>query len=252
MSKATVLITGAGIGIGHCSALAFAAAGYHVYVTDVLDKEGGDTVGAIEAAGGTAEFHLLDVTDTANVDAVVKLAESATGALDAVIANAGIAHKVLLDEMSDEKWAHTLNVDLTGVFRVCRAASPAMQAAGKGAIVALSSVMGTSYGWHDHVQYNAAKSGVVGLVRGLACDLGRGGVRINGVAPGFIKTAQALSTVHSVGLPGLEAAAAYVPLGRYGEPEDIADVILFLCSDGARYMTGQTIIVDGGLTVGRY
>ena len=126
MSKATVLITGAGIGIGHCSALAFAAAGYHVYVTDVLDKEGGDTVGAIEAAGGTAEFHLLDVTDTANVDAVVKLAESATGALDAVIANAGIAHKVLLDEMSDEKWAHTLDVDLTGVFRGCRAASPAM------------------------------------------------------------------------------------------------------------------------------
>lgn len=252
MSKATVLITGAGIGIGHCSALAFAAAGYHVYVTDVLDQEGGDTVGAIEAAGGTAEFHHLDVTDTANVDAVVKLAEAATGALDAVIANAGIAHKVLLNEMSDEKWAHTLDVDLSGVFRVCRAASPAMQAARKGAIVALSSVMGTTYGWHDHVQYNAAKSGVVGLVRGLACDLGPGGVRINGVAPGFIKTAQALSTVHSVGLPGLEAAAKYVPLGRYGEPEDIADVILFLCSDGARYMTGQTIIVDGGLTVGRY
>ena len=252
MSTATVLITGAGIGIGHSSALAFAAKGYHVYVTDVLDKEGAETVSAIEAAGGTAEFHQLDVTDTANVDAVVKSAESATGALDAVVANAGIAHKVLLDEMSDEKWAHTLDVDLTGVFRVCRAASPAMRAAGKGAIVALSSVMGTSYGWHDHVQYNAAKSGVVGLVRGLACDLGPGGVRINGVAPGFIKTAQALSTVHSVGLAGLEASAEYVPLGRYGEPEDIADVILFLCSDGARYMTGQTLIVDGGLTVGRY
>ena len=127
-----------------------------------------------------------------------------------------------------------------------------MQAEGKGAIVALSSVMGTTYGWHDHVQYNAAKSGVVGLVRGLACDLGPGGVRINGVAPGFIKTAQALSTVHSVGLAGLESSAQYVPLGRYGEPEDISDVILFLCSEGARYMTGQTLIVDGGLTVGRY
>lgn len=252
MSKATVLITGAGIGIGHSSALAFASAGYHVYVTDVLDKEGQETVSTIEAAGGTAEFHRLDVTDTVNVNAVVKAAENATGALDAVVANAGIAHKVLLDEMTDEKWAHTLDVDLTGVFRVCRAASPAMQAAGKGAIVALSSVMGTTYGWHDHVQYNAAKSGVVGLVRGLACDLGPGGVRINGVAPGFIKTAQALSTVHSVGLAGLESSAQYVPLGRYGEPEDISDVILFLCSEGARYMTGQTLIVDGGLTVGRY
>ena len=252
MSKPTVLITGAGIGIGHCSALAFAAAGYHVYVTDVLDKEGADTVSAIEAAGGTAAFHHVDVTDTGNVNAAVKAAEAATGALDAVVANAGIAHKVLLDDMSDEKWAHTLDVDLSGVFRLCRAASPAMRAEGRGAIVALSSVMGTTYGWHDHVQYNAAKSGVVGLVRGLACDLGTDGVRINGLAPGFIKTAQALSTVHSVGMPGLEAAAKYVPLGRYGEPEDIADVILFLCSDGARYMTGQTIIVDGGLTVGRY
>ena len=252
MSKSTVLITGAGIGIGHSSALAFAAAGYHVYVTDVLDKEGAETVGAIEAAGGTAEFHHVDVTDTDNVNAAVKAAEDTTGALDAVVANAGIAHKVPLAEMTDEKWAHTLDVDLNGVFRVCRAASTAMMANGKGAIVALSSVMGTTYGWHDHVQYNAAKSGVVGLVRGLACDLGRGGVRINGVSPGFIKTAQALSTVHSVGLPGLEASAKYVPLGRYGEPEDIADVILFLCSDGARYMTGQTIIVDGGLTVGRY
>ena len=88
MSKATVLITGAGIGIGHSSALAFASAGYHVYVTDVLDKEGQETVSTIETAGGTAEFHRLDVTDTANVNAVVKTAENATGALDAVVANA--------------------------------------------------------------------------------------------------------------------------------------------------------------------
>ena len=172
MSKDTVLITGAGIGIGHSSALAFARANYHVFVTDVLDKEGMETVAAIEAEGGTAEFHHLDVTDTANVDAVVKLVEASNGALNAVVANAGIAHKVLLGEMTDEKWTQTLDVNLSGVFRVLRAAAPAMQAAGKGAMVALSSVMGTTYGWHDHVQYNAAKSGVVGLVRGLACDLG--------------------------------------------------------------------------------
>ncbi len=252
MSKPSVLITGAGIGIGEATALAFAKAGYHVHVTDILEEEGQGTVGAIEAAGGSAGFQRLDVTDTANVDAVVAAAEAETGALDAVVANAGIAHKVLLDEMSDEKWAHTLDVDLSGVFRVCRAASPAMRQAKKGAVVAVSSVMGTTYGWHDHVQYNAAKSGVVGLVRGLACDLGGDGIRVNGIAPGFIKTAQALSTVHSVGLAGLEAASAYIPLGRYGEADDIADVILFLCSEGARYVSGQTIIVDGGLTVGRY
>lgn len=252
MSKPGVMITGAGIGIGEATALAFGRAGYHVHVTDVLDAEGRATAAAIAEAGGSAGFRHVDVTDSANVDEAVAAAEAETGALAAVVANAGIAHKVLLPEMSDEKWDHTLDVDLKGVFRLLRAAAPAMRRAGRGAMVAVSSVMGTSYGWHDHVQYNAAKAGVVGLVRGLACDLGNDGIRVNGVAPGFIKTAQALSTVHSVGLAGLEAAAGYIPLGRYGEARDIASVILFLCSDDARYVSGQTIIVDGGLTVGRY
>ncbi len=252
MSKETVLITGAGIGIGRSTALMFGKKGYHVFVTDILEQEGSDTVKSIQNDGGSAEFHYLDVTDSSNVNSTVKLAEKHYGALDSIVANAGIAHKVHLDDMSDDKWNHTLDVDLNGVFRVCRAAIPAMQSAGHGSIAALSSVMGTTYGWHDHVQYNAAKSGVVGLVRGLACDLGTNGIRINGIAPGFIRTAQALSTEHSVGLKGLKAASEYIPLNRYGEPEDIAEVIFFLCSDGARYITGQTIIVDGGLTVGRY
>ena len=252
MSKPTVMISGAGIGIGEATALAFGRAGYHVYVTDVLDADGRETVAAIEAEGGSAGYSHVDVTDSANVDAAVAAAEAATGALDAVVANAGIAHKVLLSEMTDDKWDQTLDVDLKGVFRLCRAAAPAMRQAKRGAMVAVSSIMGTTYGWHDHVQYNAAKAGVVGLVRGLACDLGGDGIRVNGIAPGFIKTAQALSTVHSVGLAGLEAASAYIPLGRHGEADDIADVILFLCSRGARYVSGQTIIVDGGLAVGRY
>ena len=252
MSKPTVMISGAGIGIGEATALAFGRAGYHVYVTDVLDDDGRETVAAIEAEGGSASYSHVDVTDSANVDAAVAAAEAATGALDAVVANAGIAHKVLLSEMTDDKWDQTLDVDLKGVFRLCRAAAPAMRQAKRGAMVAVSSIMGTTYGWHDHVQYNAAKAGVVGLVRGLACDLGGDGIRVNGIAPGFIKTAQALSTVHSVGLAGLEAAAAYIPLGRHGEADDIADVVLFLCSHGARYVSGQTVIVDGGLAVGRY
>ena len=252
MSKPTVMISGAGIGIGEATALAFGRAGYHVYVTDVLDADGRETVAAIEAEGGSASYSHVDVTDSANVDAAVAAAEAATGALDAVVANAGIAHKVLLSEMTDDKWDQTLDVDLKGVFRLCRAAAPAMRQAKRGAMVAVSSIMGTTYGWHDHVQYNAAKAGVVGLVRGLACDLGGDGIRVNGIAPGFIKTAQALSTVHSVGLAGLEAASAYIPLGRHGEADDIADVVLFLCSHGARYVSGQTVIVDGGLAVGRY
>ena len=247
-----VIITGAGIGIGEATAKAFGKAGWHVVVTDILEDEGRGTVEDIVAAGGSAEFHALDVTNTEAVNRVVKTVEDARGPFTAAVANAGIAHKVLLEDMTDEKWAHTLDVDLTGEFRLVRAVSPGMKQAGGGAIVCVSSIMGTTYGWHDHVQYNAAKSGVVGLVRGLACDLGGHGIRVNGLAPGFIRTAQALSTVHSVGPEGLEKAAEYIPLGRIGEPEDMADVILFMCSDASRYLSGQTLIVDGGLAVGRY
>lgn len=248
----SVLITGGGIGIGRATALAFAAAGYHVIVTDVLDRQGGEAADQIRAAGGSAEFRRLDVTDTKNTDAVVAAVEATRGALDVVVANAGIAHKVPLAQMTDEKWDHTFEVDLKGILRVARAATPAMRARKAGAIIALSSIMGVAYGWDEHVHYSAAKAGVVGLVRGLAVELAREGIRVNGVAPGYIRTAQALSEEHSLGPAGLEKAAEFIPMGRVGEPDDIADVVVFLASHAARYMTGQTVVVDGGLLVGRY
>ncbi|NIA70600.1 SDR family oxidoreductase [Pelagibius litoralis] len=250
--QGSVLITGGGIGIGRATALAFADAGYHVIVTDVLDKQGEAVVAEINAGGGAARFQHLDVTDSKNTDAVVADAEAQFGALDVVVANAGIAHRVPLAQMSDEKWDHTFDVDLKGIMRVARAAVPAMRAKGSGAIVALSSIMGVAYGWDEHVHYSAAKSGVVGLVRGLAVELARDGIRVNGIAPGYIRTAQALSEEHSLGPAGLEKAAEFIPIGRVGEPDDIADVAVFLASHAARYMTGQTVVVDGGLLVGRY
>lgn len=252
MAKKTVLITGAGIGIGRATALAFARAGHHVVATDVLEREGAMVVESIRAGGGSGEFHRLDVTSTKEANAVVAAAEAAHGALDVVVANAGIAHKVPLAAMTDEKWDHTLEVDLKGVLRVVRAAAPTMVARRSGAVVALSSIMGVAYGWDEHVHYSAAKAGVVGLVRGLAVELARSGIRVNGVAPGYIRTAQALSVEHSLGPAGLDQAASFIPMGRVGEPEDIADVIVFLASEAARYVTGQVVTVDGGLLVGRY
>jgi 3-oxoacyl-[acyl-carrier protein] reductase len=248
----TVVITGAGIGIGRATARAFAAAGWRAIVTDVLETEGAAVVAEIAAAGGAAEFHRLDVTSTAQADAVAAAVEKAHGAIDAVVCNAGIAHKVPLDRLTDEKWDHTFDVDLKGMIRVIRPALPGMKARKAGAIVCVSSIMGVAYGWDEHVHYSAAKAGVVGLVRGLAVELARDGIRANGIAPGYVRTAQSLSTVHSLGEAGLEAAAGFIPLGRVGRPEDIADVILFLVSDAARYLTGQTVVVDGGLLVGRY
>jgi 3-oxoacyl-[acyl-carrier protein] reductase len=247
-----ILITGAGIGIGAATARALADAGCRVIVTDVLEEEGRSVASGIESGGGEAEYQHLDVTDTEEVGSVVSGVQDRYGPLHTVVANAGIAHRIPLTELTDEKWDHTHDVDLKGVMRVCRAAAPAMREAGRGSMIAVSSIMGVAYGWDEHVQYSAAKAGVVGFVRGLAVELARDGVRVNGIAPGYIRTAQALSEEHSLGPEGLEQAAEFIPMGRVGEPDDIADVIVFLASEAARYITGQVLVVDGGLLVGRY
>lgn len=245
----TLLVTGGGIGIGRATALAFARTGYHVVVTDVLETEGRAVAEAIVAGGGSATFIAMDVRDTSRVDAVVAQVCAARGAIDALVLNAGIARKVPLAELTDEHWDHTVDIDLKGMFRVARAALPAMRARGAGAIVCLTSLMGVAWGWTEHVHYSAAKSGVIGLMRGLAAEVATDGVRVNAVSPGYVRTAQLLSAEHSLGPDGVEQAAARVPLGRVGEPEDIAEVILFLASDGARYVTGQVLVADGGLSI---
>ena len=250
--KRTVLITGSGIGIGRATATAFARAGDHVVVTDVLEADGEAVAAAIRDAGGSAEFHRLDVRDAGAADRLMAGITAQRGGIDVLVANAGIAHKVPLDALTDEKWDQTFDIDLKGMWHAIRPALGAMKARGHGAIVCVSSIMGVAYGWDEHVHYSAAKSGVVGLVRGLAVELARSGIRVNGIAPGYIRTAQLLSEQHSLGPAGAEAAGAFIPMGRIGEPDEIADVIVFLASHGARYMTGQTVVVDGGLLVGRY
>lgn len=248
-SPKVVLITGAGIGIGRATAVAFGAKGYRVIVTDILETQGCEVVSQIRESGGTAEYHPLNVRDTRACDQLVSEIERKYGGIDTIVANAGIAHKVPLDDLTDEKWDLTFDIDLKGVFRIVRAAIPGMKKNGGGNVVAVSSIMGVAYGWDEHVHYSAAKSGVVGLVRGLAVELGRYNIRVNGIAPGFIRTAQALSEVHSLGAAGLDKVASSIPLGRVGEPEEMADVITFMASHDARYLTGQTITVDGGLVI---
>ncbi|NTF46470.1 SDR family NAD(P)-dependent oxidoreductase [Rhizobium rhizogenes] len=247
-----VIVTGAGIGIGRAAAKAFAALGDHVVVTDILQSEGESAVRDILIAGGSAEFRLYDVRSTEAANRLVADVEARFGKIDVIVANAGIAHRTPLGELSDDKWDLTMDVDLKGIFRLVRAVVPGMRARKSGSIIALSSIMGVAYGWDEHVHYSAAKSGVVGLVRGLAVELARDGIRVNGIAPGYIRTAQLLSEENSLGPAGAEKAAEFIPMGRLGEPEDIADVIAFLASKGARYMTGQVLVVDGGLLVGRY
>jgi len=245
----TMLVTGGGIGIGRATAVAFARAGYHVVVTDILEPEGRAVAAVITAEGGSASFVRMDVRSTEQVDEAVAAVTAERGAIDVLVLNAGIAHKVPLAQLDDARWDHTLDIDLKGMLRVARAAAPAMRERRSGAIVCLTSLMGVAWGWSEHVHYSAAKSGVVGLMRGLAAELAPDGVRVNAVSPGYVRTAQLLSEEHSLGPAGVVQAAARVPLGRVGEPEDIADVILFLASEGARYVTGQVIVADGGLAI---
>lgn len=244
------LVTGAGIGIGAETARRLARAGHHVIVTDILDDEGQQVASSIVTSGGSAEYRHMDVSATDSVDAVIRDVTAARGeSLDIVVTNAGIAKHMPLSGLSDEQWDLIQDVDLKGMMRVIRAALPGMQAARSGAIICLSSIAGYVVGWGDHVPYATAKAGVSGLVRATAIETAAYGIRVNGIAPGLIRTAQSMDPVHSLGPDGLQAAESGVPLGRIGSPEDIANVINFLSSPEAAYITGQILVVDGGLTI---
>ena len=164
-----------------------------------------------------------------------------------MVANAGILRQAALAQMSDVQWNEMLGVDLGGVIRLFRAASQHMT--GSGSMVAISSIAGGVCGWGGHAHYAAAKAGMLGLCRSLAVELAPRAIRCNAVVPGLIETPQSLDPVNSLGAEGLKQAASLVPLQRIGRADEVAELVGFLCSERAAYITGQSIIIDGGLTV---
>ena len=171
------------------------------------------------------------------------------GGVDIVLANAAIARLVPSEELDDVRFADLLDINLAGVFRCFREAIPHLKARGGGRLLATSSVAGAFVGWAEHTHYTTAKAGIQGMVRSLALELGPEQITVNAVAPGVIATPQALDPVNSLGPEGVAAFGDNVPLGRSGVPDDIAAAYLFLASDEAGYVTGQTLLVDGGVTL---
>jgi 3-oxoacyl-[acyl-carrier protein] reductase len=245
------LVTGAASGIGAASARIFAEAGADVvagwYPSDPHDVE--PTRATVEAAGRRCLVVEVDVSDTAAVEAMVARAVAELGRLDIVVANAAIARDVPTAELDDERWRELLEVDLSGVFRTFRAALPHLIEAGWGRLLATSSIAGAYQGWARHAHYSTAKAALVGLVRTLAVEFGPHGITANAIAPGVIETPQSLDPVNSLGPDGVREFAARVPVGRNGQPEDIAYAFLFLASEQASYITGQVLLVDGGVSL---
>jgi 3-oxoacyl-[acyl-carrier protein] reductase len=244
-------VTGAASGIGSATAAALARSGADValayFAGDPYDPE--PVAESVRDAGRRALVVECDVSSRDAVDGAVSGILAELGRLDIVIANAGIARLVPSPELDDGRFARLLDVDLAGVFRCFRAALPHMIERGSGRLLATSSITGPFMGWPEHVHYTAAKAGVAGLVRGLALEVGRHGITVNAIAPGVIETPQSSDPVNSLGRDGLVAFAPRVPVGRVGVPEDIAGLFVYLASDEASYMTGQTILIDGGISL---
>jgi 3-oxoacyl-[acyl-carrier protein] reductase len=242
------LVTGASSGLGRATAVTLAAGGASVgvgtFADDPHDVE--ETIHQIRHVGGQAITLAADVRDSRQLDEACERLVQEYGRLDGVVANAAWLTAAPLPELTDEVWNRVLDVDLTGVMRTVRAALPFLGEGG--AVVCVSSIAGGVTGWAGHTAYTSAKAGVLGFVRSAALELAPQGVRVNAVLPGVIETPQSLDPVNSGGPDGLELAKARIPLGRVGQPEDVSQVVAFLLSDAAAYVTGQAITVDGGVT----
>jgi 3-oxoacyl-[acyl-carrier protein] reductase len=242
LAHTTVLVTGGAKGIGAATAQRLASEGAHVVVADFDEAAASETA---ERIGGRAIR--CDVTSRADVEAAVALAAD-SGRLDVLVTSAGIIRDNLVHKMTDDDWEAVISTHLRGSFLAAQAAQTMMtkQESG-GAMVLISST--SALGNRGQANYSAAKAGIQGLTKTLAIELGRFGVRANCVAPGFIATAMTQQTADRLGVSFEDfqtAVAEQVPLQRVGQPEDVASVIAFLCSDDAAYVSGQVIYVRGG------
>lgn len=237
------IVTGAAFGIGRATAIAFAARGAKVVVADWIDDQ--TTVNEIRKAGGTATFFKVDVSKHDDVKAMVQHAITAYGRLDFAVNNAGIeGDNGVSHECTVENWNHTIGVNLTGVWLCMKYEIGEMLKTGGGAIVNIASIAGL-VGFTGLPAYVASKHGVVGLTKTAALEYAKQNIRVNAICPGVIHTAM-VDRVTGKDKAAEKAFADMEPIGRFGQPEEVADSIVWLCSHASSFVTGTAIAVDGG------
>jgi 3-oxoacyl-[acyl-carrier protein] reductase len=249
-----VIVTGAAAGIGRATARRFATEGCRVAGFDVNAMAGDTLVAELASAGGQGHFAVVNVADAASVEAGVKAVVALWGRIDVLVNNAGILRDgqlvkwkdgALQQSMSEEAWDAVLGVNLKGVFHCTRAVVPHMIAGGGGVVLNASSVVGL-YGNFGQTNYVASKAGVIGMTRTWARELGRYRIRVNAVAPGFVATEILRAMPQKI----LDSMVEHTPLGRIGQPDDVANAYAWLASDQASFVTGHCLSVDGGVVVG--
>lgn len=244
-SGKVALVTGAAAGIGRATALAFARERAKIILADVMAKEGEEAAQTIRKAGGEAMFIKTDVAKPADVERAVDQALENFGRLDFAFNNAGIeGRRATTAECTEENWDRVISINLKGVWLCLRQEIPVMRQQGGGAIVNNASIAGL-VGFPGLPAYTASKFGVIGLTKAAALEYAKDGIRVNAVCPGVIHTAMVDRLIEENPEMGAGISAG-TPLGRMGKPEEIAEVVIWLCSDAASFVTGHALAADGG------
>lgn len=238
------VVTGGGNGIGKETAITFSREGAKVVVADFEETAGNKTVHRIQEEGGIAIFQKVDVSEQESVKTLMKVVYDKFNRIDILINNAGITSDDMVVHLKKENWKKVIDVNLSGVFYCTQEAARYMIEQGSGKIISASSISGV-YGNIGQTNYAATKAGVIGMTKTWAKELGRKGICVNAIAPGFIKT----SMVQKVPDKVIDKMVANIPLHRLGEPSDIAKAYLYLASDDANYVNGTVLHVDGGIVI---
>ena len=243
LSGKVALVTGSARGIGRSIAELFCAEGATVVVNDVGSDAGArETLAVLEAAGGKGSVEMFDVSDAAQVGAGVKNILQAHGRIDVLVNNAGISRDNLLLRMSEEEFDAVIRVNLKGTYLLTKTVTRHMIKQRSGKVVNISSVVGMM-GNAGQSNYAAAKAGIIGFTKSVARELASRNITVNAIAPGFIRTAMTAALSEAV----QEAFLAQIPLGRFAEPREVAELALFLASDASSYITGQVVGINGGM-----